>query len=237
MNISSDFVIGHSDSSRGFALINGGAVNVGSGGNLRVGSYITSTSNCLAIAEGASVSVAKNLWIGCPDKDSLTPTGVVLVDGGSLTVSSWVYMGRHFSGETYQNKGKGVLLVNKGTANIKGEIHLSSKYKSGASYPQTSDIIVNAGGTMNVDGRIYFNGRCARQAITVNGGTLNAKGGLESQWRQANWYCSRNSSLTVKSGGVFATNGPLYFNTQIENGERITFDNGTLKVLKTFSKA
>ena len=146
-----------------------------------------------------------------------------------------MYMGRHFSGETYQNKGKGVLLVNKGTANIKGEIHLSSKWKSGASYPQTSDIIINTGGTMNVEGRIYFNEMCSRQAITVNGGTLNAKGGLESLWTASNCYRSRNSSLTVKSGGVFATNGPLYFNTYVSSGERITFDNGTLKVLSSFT--
>jgi len=235
VNISSDFVIGHSDSSRGFALINGGAVNVGSGGNLRVGSYKTSTSNCLAIAEGASVTAGKNLWVGCPDQDSLTPTGVVLVDGGSLTVSGNMYMGRHFSNNTYQNKGKGVFQVNRGTATIKGNVYLSSNWKSGASYPQTSDIIVNAGSTMNVDGRIYFNERCSRQAITVNGGTLNAKGGLESHWTAANCYRSRNSSLTVNSGGVFATKGPLYFNTYISSGERITFDNGTLKVLASFS--
>ena len=36
VNITKDFVIGFDGSSRGFALINGGAVNVGSGGNLRV---------------------------------------------------------------------------------------------------------------------------------------------------------------------------------------------------------
>ena len=99
--------------------------NANSSGDMYVG-FNLARSNTVEIASGATVSLNKNLWIGCSQEStSVACTGVVHVAGGALTVPGALQMGKSTSDGGISSAGHGVLIVeNGGVVNVTGQTTL-----------------------------------------------------------------------------------------------------------------
>ena len=94
-----------------------------SNGSLYVGMF-SATSNTVTVAEGATMNVNGDAYIGCSRNDTeVACIGVVHVADGTLNVSGVLYMARSTSNNKTKNAGTGTLVVDEGgTVNVTGNI-------------------------------------------------------------------------------------------------------------------
>ena len=237
-----------SDSSTwGFEIFNGTHVYFGSGssytkptansnGSLYVGMF-SATSNTITVAEGATMNVNGDAYIGCSRNDTeVACIGVVHVADGTLDVSGVLYMARSTSNNKTKNAGTGALVVDDGgTVNIKGNIEIGSVWQKNHIPNGKADIIVNRGGVLNCAKFIAWEYANKGRKVSIDGGTFNCTGNFESGYESSGLYKSRNFTVEVKNGGVLALGGNFYPNSYNGTKETVTFDNGTFRALGNIS--
>ncbi len=205
-----------------------------SDGGMYVG-FSLDTSNSVAVASGATVSIAKDLWIGCSRQTTYAAcTGVVYVAGGTLNVAGGLRMGWSTSGDGTGNAGHGVLIVeNGGVVNVVGGSKFGCKWNDkNQKYTQSSEIYVNAGGTLNLAKTEM--GDMGKKTIVIDGGLLKTSANFESQYSSSGLYKSNSSRISVVNGGVLEVGGNFYVNSfkDVDVNENILFDGGTFRAGK-----
>ena len=237
-----------SDSSTwGFEIFNGTHVYFGSGssytkptansnGSLYVGMF-SATSNTITVAEGATMNVKADAYIGCSRNDTeVACIGVVHVADGTLNVPGVLYMARSTSDNKTKNAGTGALVVDDGgTVNITGNIEIGSVYLKNHIPNGKADIIVNRGGVLNCAKFIAWEYANKGRKVSIDGGTFNCTGNFESGYASSGLYKSRNFTVEVKNGGVLALGGNFYPNSYNGAKETVTFDGGTFRALGNIS--
>ena len=237
----------------GFEIFSGTHITFGNGstytkpdakssGDMYVG-FSMAASNTVEIASGATVSLNKNLWIGCSrESTSVACTGVVHVAGGTLNVAGGLRMGWSTSGDGTGNAGHGVLIVeNGGVVNVVGGSKFGCKWNDkNQKYTQSSEIYVNAGGTLNLAKTEM--GDMGKKTIVIDGGLLKTSANFESQYSSDGLYKSNSSRISVVNGGVLEVGGNFYVNSfkDVDVNENIMFDGGTFRAgkgLTTLSSA
>ena len=209
--------------------------NANSSGDMYVG-FNLARSNTVEIASGATVSLNKNLWIGCSQEStSVACTGVVHVAGGALTVPGALQMGKSTSDGGISSAGHGVLVVeNGGVVNVTGQTTLCNGYSSKTkdySGKQTVEIHVNEGGTLNLAKVVAA--EYGTKSIVIDGGLLKTTGNFEPEYKKENSglvrYKSRNFTLEVKNGGILEVGGAFYVNSHSSYRQTARFDGGTFR--------
>ena len=231
----------------GFELTSGSHVYFGRGssytkpsansnGSLYVGMF-SATSNTITVAEGATMNVNGNAYIGCSRNDTeVACTGVVHVADGTLNVAGVLYMARSTSNNKTKNAGTGALVVDDGgTVNITGNIEIGSVYQKNHTHNSKADIIVNRGGVLNCAKFIAWEYANKGRKVSIDGGTFNCTGNFESGYASSGLYKSRDFTVEVKNDGVLALGGNFFPNSYNGAKEKVTFDNGTLRALANFS--
>lgn len=209
--------------------------NANSSGDMYVG-FNLARSNTVEIAFGATVSLNKNLWIGCSATNTAVAcTGVVHVAGGALTVPGALQMGKSTSDGGISSAGHGVLVVeNGGVVNVTGQTTLCNGYSSKTkdySGKQTVEIHVNEGGTLNLAKVVAA--EYGTKSIVIDGGLLKTTGNFEPEYKKENSglvrYKSRNFTLEVKNGGILEVGGAFYVNSHSSYRQTARFDGGTFR--------
>ena len=237
-----------SDSSTwGFEIFNGTHVYFGSGssytkptansnGSLYVGMF-SATSNTITVAEGATMNVNGDAYIGCSRNETeVACIGVVHVADGTLNVPGVLYMARSTSNNKTKNAGTGALVVDDGgTVNVTGNIEIGSVYQKNHTHNGKADIIVNRGGVVNCAKFIAWEYANRGRKVCIDGGTFNCTGNFESGYASSGLYKSRSYTVEVKNGGVLALGGNFYPNSYNGAKETVTFDGGTFRALGNIS--
>ena len=232
----------------GFELTSGSHVYFGRGssytkpsanssGSLYVGMY-SATSNTITVAEGATMNVKADAYIGCSKNadNNVACIGVVHVADGTLNVPGVLYMARSTTGNNVKNSGTGVLVVDDGgTVNVTGNIEIGSKWQNNHTHNGKADIIVNRGGVVNCAKFIAWEYANRGRKVCIDGGTFNCTGHFESGYDSAGLYKSRDFTVEVRNSGVFALGGNFHPNSYSGAKETVTFDGGTFRALGNIS--
>lgn len=210
--------------------------SVNSSGNVYVGMF-SATSNTLMVAEGATMNVKADAYIGCSRNETeVACIGVVHVADGTLNVPGVLYMARSTSNNKTKNAGTGALVVDDGgMVNITGNIEIGSVYQKNHTHNGKADIIVNRGGVLNCAKFIAWEYANKGRKVSIDGGTFNCTGNFESGYASSGLYKSRSFTVEVKNGGVLALGGNFYPNSYDGAKETVTFDGGTFRALGNIS--
>lgn len=206
-------------------------------GNVYVGRFL-STSNTLTVAEGATMNVCQNLFIGGANDSTTAPTGVVYA-AGTLRLGGSLFMGRRADmpgSPTSTCAGRSVLIVDGGTVETEsnGMMHVGALYNGSdwnTAHYQQFEITVCNGGLLNIKSdfvRYEYNDKLS---IVLDGGTLRVGGSFKCL-NNSGVNILKNATTTVKNGGVLELGGtPIIPNRATGGSDAYLFDGGTFRAI------
>ena len=195
----------------GFALIQGGALTVGSGGVLTT----SGTANNVYLRSNITNDAGGTVTIGSPN--TLMDANTSMTNDGSFTVSSGGALNLSTGSDAFTNAGT---LTLTGTLSSQGAFTQTSGSISGNPVNLYAGSLADTAGTgaFDVTGSINMSGDIpSGQTVTIDGKTTSVSDNLTSPLTdsgtlnlaaEANGYALVDGDpLTVASGGVLTTSG------------------------------
>lgn len=185
----------------GATSINGGVLQIASGGSLTSAGSINSTAGGLLSISG-SVTMAANTYFAVGGGITST-TGTTTIDGGTLTVGNNAFLiggGRGDAG----SYGRGTFVVNSGTVTVgagggaSGGSDASAVWLNPYGNTGPSSLILN-GGVFST-ARSIRDGSTSSPIMAFNGGTLQAAAGIDL-------IPASLLAVTLQSGGAVIDSG------------------------------